>query len=800
MKKRIHKLAFLSAVALAAILAVHAARANESQGEQPEQPPSRNIVVRLYDRWRVKPYTFRQRIPLLEEPEVFKKLTARLQEQNVTFDSNDPACKGIGNSAAIVILAEDQIDTTVKQYVGDTIYARPFHRGDRFYIPGATDRSKERWTFADALGNALPQAVVTIFLSDYENLTKARIRTVVLDEAGRMKAPATPGELNRLYLVVSHPDYGIAALEPDSHYIPHPATTQNPTFADREKLFRLPLVKAGTKPDERSIWGVVLNDKGKPVPAAVIQCHSVVTLGGGAIGTTPSMMNTVLANELGQFAFHLPVEVGAKDTTAIPPNSKYRVSVEAPKVLNLLPYSGLVPCGQETTITLHRGGYFRTFAFEDANGPITDPNLLEEIFIKIKRPDGRDLSMSYADWKNGKLLPPGTYSVEIYREQKPEFEPVEVTADSSRQIVFKARPPEQGILYCGQVVHGITGQPMPGVFILATGFYEGDFSVITPDQWQRLNRLEVNPLPDDPALEPVHEVVPFNRVVRTSHDGRFEIYIDRTEKFEHILQLRQSRYVDTFTCQYLMAFFENYLAVRYSLNEYRPSEPNQNTHVELPVIRLYPAARLLFEPYLEVSGCELHLRWSLPQDNQPDWAEEFFAFSNKSTYPFVIIENRVPDTVCSLQIPAEMNVKLIVRIIQPPKGWWCPIYTEQMNVAQGQTVDLGLIKIGPEIPIYVKVIDPAGTPIEGLAVSHGEADGKTWFGQRQISDPNGVSKFFVPPHHKAAFFVGWYGRNTKTPWQSLPYETKGPQDANNVFTMQLSDEVIEQLFKENKPQ
>jgi hypothetical protein len=517
------------------------------------------------------------------------------------------------------------------------------------------------------------------------------------------------------------------------------------------------------------------------------------------------MMNTVLTNELGQFAFHLPVEAGAKDTTAIPPNSKYRVSIEAPRVLNLLPYSGLLPSGQETTIILEQGGYFRTFAFEDANGPITDPNLLEEIFIRIERPEGTGLFFGYADWKSGKRLPLGTYSASpgIHHEQEPEFEPVEVTADSPQQIVFKARPPKTktDILYSGQVVHGITGQPMPGVFIIAAGFYEANFSTITPDQWQQLNHLEVNPPLDDSVLEPVHKIIPFDRIVRTGPNGQFEIDINPTEKFQHILKSGQSPFGDTiFKCEFLMAFYENYLAVRYKLDEYSPSESDQNSRIELPTIMLYPAVKVIFEPYLEEKDCSIHFRWEISRKSQPDWTKEFFAFSNKSVYPFIVKEHLHPNMVHTVPIPAGMNVQFRLQIIQDTRGWWCPIYTKQINATQGQTIDLGRISIEPEMTIYIKVLDSVGNPIEGLSVSHGAADGKTWFGQSQITDPNGVAKFFAPPLYKAAFFVGWHGINTKTPWQKLIYETKGPQDANTVFTMQLSDDVFEHLFKENKSQ
>jgi hypothetical protein len=478
---------------------------------------------------------------------------------------------------------------------------------------------------------------------------------------------------------------------------------------------------------------------------------------------------------------------------------KYRVSIEAPRVLNLLPYSGLLPSGQETTIILEQGGYFRTFAFEDANGPITDPNLLEEIFIRIEQPEGTTLSLNYTGWKNGRMLPPGIYHVEIFREHRPEFEPVEVTSDAQEQVVFKIRPARESIVYCGQAIHGITGQPMQGVFI-ATGKYTlGDFATITEQQWQQLNQLN-EPRPDDPAFEPVHQIIPFGLVLRTDTNGHFEFILDPAEKFGPA-KVAGDVYVGgyPFRLGHLVAFCQDYLAVQYALDAYTPTEPNENTRVELPPIRMYPAAGVIFEPNVTENNCELILRWHFPRDNQPTWAEEFFAYTNKSVYPFIVKEHLHPNMLCTVPIPADMNVQFRLQIIQETRGWWCPIYTKQINAAQGQTVNLGRITINPEIPIYVKVIDPAGNPVEGLSIKQGAADGLTWFGQSQITDPNGVAKFFAPPLYKSAFFVGWHGINTKTPWQKLIYETKGPQDANIVFTMQLSDDVLQALFKESKP-
>jgi len=788
--------------------AVSVAEPNQLQPEDILE--GKDVVVRIYDHWRFEPYTFKQAKMMLEQVEDFKKFTIHLHKRLLIFDPNDPFVQELDRSASVVILPDDQTDITIKQSLGDKIRVCPFQRRLEYptYIPPS--KTTALWTFVDALGNPIPRATVTIFLSDYDNLTKVKIKAVTLDDAGLLNASDIQEEPKQLFLVISHPDYGIAAFGADQPNSSPSQPTIPPSLRSRDKTFRAPLVKAGTKPDERSIWGIVLNDKGIPVPAAVVHCTFVQTLGGGSISASLFMPAfTVIADQSGRFAMHLPAESSTTERTAIPPNANYKVIVEAPKILQMLPWSGLVPVGQETTITLERGGYFRTFAIEDANGPITDRKLLEDIVIYIERKDGESFSIKYTDVENGKMLPLGTYSV-LKDPDKPEFAPIEVTAESPQQIVFKAMSPKTEILYSGQVVHGITGQPMPGVFIIGAGFYEANFSAITPEQWQQLNRLEVNPSLDDPALEPINQVVPFNRIAQTGPDGQFEIIIDHTKKFKHIVKSGQSPYWDTvFTCEYLMAFYENYLAILYKLDAYKPSETDQNIHVEMPIIRLFPAAKVFFEPYIERKDCRLNFHWYVSQDNLPDWARGFFELRNKSMSPFFQKElRREYNTLHSIYIPAGLNVQLTLQTVKFDKYRWSPVFadfTQQIFASQGQIVDLGQIKIPPilippEIPIYVKVIDSVGNPIEGLGVTHGTADGLKWFGQRQITDPNGLAKFFAPPLYKAAFFVGWHGINTKTPWQKLIYETKGPQDANTVFTMQLSDDVFEYLFKENKPQ
>ena len=249
----------------------------------------------------------------------------------------------------------------------------------------------------------------------------------------------------------------------------------------------------------------------------------------------------------------------------------------------------------------------------------------------------------------------------------------------------------------------------------------------------------------------------------------------------------------------MVAFEEDHLPVQYDLSRKDLFKPDENNFLRLPTIRLYPAAKVILEPYIEELVGEIRISLRFGDNSHLDWINSFFTFRESLAVPFVQNEGLKPPYMLDImQIPAGMNIKFVLQAIHSGRNgsrWGCPIFTETINAGQGQTVDLGRITIEPEMPVYVKVIESAGNPLEGVAVAHGEVDEKKWFGQKHITDANGMAKFYAPPHYKAAFFVGWKGGNTKTPWQSLIYQTTGPQDANSVYIFQLSDEVLHHIFK-----
>lgn len=139
MKRRTTKFVVLFAVALSAIAAhptFAVAEPNDSRPArsitEPNQPQpedkleGREVIVRLYDYWRYNPYTFGQAKMMLEQLEEFKKITIHLKKRLLIFDPNDPTIRGLGKSAAVVILPDDQTDALIKQSLGNKIGICPF--------------------------------------------------------------------------------------------------------------------------------------------------------------------------------------------------------------------------------------------------------------------------------------------------------------------------------------------------------------------------------------------------------------------------------------------------------------------------------------------------------------------------------------------------------------------------------------------------------------------------------------------------------------------------------------------------
>jgi hypothetical protein len=75
----------------------------------------------------------------------------------------------------------------------------------------------------------------------------------------------------------------------------------------------VPLVAVGTRADERSIWGTVVDANEHPVAGAIIQCNSVAVRGSGGLRAffpgsyLSSKCAKAVADKDGRFSMHLPL-------------------------------------------------------------------------------------------------------------------------------------------------------------------------------------------------------------------------------------------------------------------------------------------------------------------------------------------------------------------------------------------------------------------------------------------------------------------------------------------------------------
>lgn len=752
--------AFLSTSVVAEEVVISLPLPPLARPKAPERPKvekldGKDVMVRLY-KWQA-------------DPPPFEKISVQLACDSIRLDFNDIP------DSIVVVLGEDQKDKAVAEALGDRIYTRLYRKGLRFSLSlSQANKPNMRWIFTDALGNPVAGATVEIFVCMIAcDDPRGCLRELSTDEKGQLKVPILQDSLGWFNLIVSHPEYGIALVE--HYYLKQPGIV-------------LPLVRAGTKADQRCIWGIVVDPEGNPVSGASIGCNRAYTLGGGPIYSLVRPYK-VITDEWGAFCMYLPNKKNPRHNDRgdlIPPKSKYDIKIEPPRGLGLLPYEGQIENGRHTTITLERAGYFHTFAFEDENDPITDLDQLKKITLFIKRENKPELRFGYSDWKDGGMFPLGTYKATIEKKwiegyepkiwtpfRKYRFDPLEVTAGSPELLVFKS---PGSFLCCGRLVDGSTGEPMPGAFVIAKSsiYTTRNLCQITPEQWQMLHALSANPSADDENLAPLRKIYVFYEIVRADEDGWFQIKFQPGGKYYG-----------------LVVFEENYLGVKYHKSTLKPDKDDR---IEIGLIKLFPAAKVIVETSAETPAGPgypvIGHRWIIDNNDNPGWVSEFLSIEDDPEISFAY-RQRNRNRTLTFPVPAELNMQIELRASWDRR--WCPLTIPQtIKLEQGETLNLGHWVLQPAIKICVKVIDSAGQAVEGVPVKY-MVSGKSW-SRVHNTDENGIAWLNVPPYSKGEFAISCWEEGLELK-ESIAYEIGGEEDAGTEFTLQLSDEMLYHLFK-----
>jgi hypothetical protein len=700
------------------------------------------LVVRMYSDWE-------------NSPGQFELLAVPFKGNQVTIEPDEATIPQVA-----VITAEDQKDEAIRKAVGDYVCVQSVRRELVLRLPftHGPDREACLWLFVDALGEPLGNAAVEIWIAGLRGHPRIRFGRATLDPGGALGWKRLAGDLPTIHFTISHPEYGCAEVQE-----PH----------ESARKLTVPLVRRGTAAAERAIYGRVVDPNGVPVAGATIECRVVFTPGQGAINGLGEPCRGI-ADAHGLFSFYMPnqklQEGGGR---LIPPKSQYQVRIDAPKKLGLLPYVEPIGNGQESLIVLEHGDRLRRLRFENRDGEMTDSSELEKIAVCLQR-SGHAVWFDYEEWKDGILLPTGTYHATtrgLHGEYN--FAPVEVTRQTPETLVFRL---PAGVTYYGRVVHGITGRPMPGAFVLAmNGRTERRLCDLTAAQWATLHSLASDPNADDAALDPLRNLFTFTKLVRTDRTGTYGISLEPNEAFHSFA-----------------VFEQDYLAVMYRRHSLQADAAR---FAEVPTIKLFPAATVFVETTVDRQFLSIMPTWEIDEDSRPAWIGDLLGLHDGRESSLEYKDWLPPNARRAVHVPAGVSLRLKLDF---PHGdeEFCPlVIPEVIYLNQGEAADLGRFELEAAIPVQVRVVDSAGQVIEGIPVRTVEVrpDGTHWNTPRD-TDEQGIARFHVIPNSTGKFGVFYHGSDGFHLQEMVDYKVAGPEEAGREFVLQISDEMLTHLL------
>ena len=391
--------------------------------------------------------------------------------------------------------------------------------------------------------------------------------------------------------------------------------------------------------------------------------------------------------------------------------------------------------------------YLHTLAFEDANGPITDPNFLRSVCLGIYRKEKLVRQYKYPDYIQGGQFPLGSYKAwqEVQNTKtgkiikKDIFLPLQVTEKSPEHLVFKfKRPGYDRTICCGQVVDAMTGQPMAGAFVMAGA--ERNLAEIAAEEWEVMHKLPANPPVNHPVLEPLsyQNPWPIKQIVRTDSNGQFEMSFKRKDKLPYEF----------------VAFEENYLSA--AITTYDFGSPKDG-RVELGRMPLFPAAKVKIYPCIEIynkgkpchEASQVNVRFRVAREGIESSREASIFFRRYGGYSRgVQTPTARPEMnqTTSLYVPAGFSHRLLFDLPYD-HGWTIPDIPQEINLNQGETLDLGKFLFHQRLKLSAKVVTSTGFPIEGVRIKNLSSK-TTLYGHILSTDHKGIVPLYVKANLK----------------------------------------------------
>jgi hypothetical protein len=344
-----------------------------------------------------------------------------------------------------------------------------------------------------------------------------------------------------------------------------------------------------------------------------------------------------------------------------------------------------------------------------------------------------------------------------------------VTEKSPDLLVFKPMEPSS---YTGRVVHGVTGESLPGAIILSV-IMRGKtrLSELNEFQWEQLEGLNSSLSLKDPRLNALRQAFVFVDCVQTDLQGRFEIASQQGAQPHSLVGLMR-----------------DYIPVSRHCNH----DSARSGTIEMGEIELYPAARVYVNISMEADSLLVSPRWIFAEDLPMPWISrlDYLQRGGLECQGWIGLNQRKPVTV-----PAGIPLQLILRTPYD-KQHGNFIYPQAIELQQGEELNLGPCTFASTVKAYVLVVDAKQRGLAGVPVS--VKSGQNW-GLPRITDEHGVVQFQVSPLTQGTFVVTDHGRSRKEPQvplvERIPFTASGPGDKGKTVLFELSDEMVKRLGK-----
>lgn len=651
----------------------------------------------------------------------------------------------------VVVLPADQNDVDVQAWMGHTLYASYVLMGSNAVLRKETPRPYRNLPQArsvrilDAHQDPIAEAEVSLVLTDGARRLGFRVPVGKTDTLGHIDLPALGNFNMRAHaLYIAHRDYGATQLVLSGR--------------KRSATLSTTLLHANSAALSKAVRGRVLDLQGRPVKQA-----RVTLLPAGrraARGHRPPPDLVAYTDDAGHFALGLPDEADERLLTP-----KQLVRVEAPAVAGLLPYIGECPVGEPSDILMGRGHSLHRFVFADANGLITDPNVLGQIQVTHRGAPYNVFTRTADQWRDPIPTPPGQFDAS---HKSHYFRSVQISASSPESVTFAALPFPR---YTGRIVHGITGEPLAGAFIsFSRPFNDLQYSDFNDTDWTVLHQWSLSERQSAKAEALLRKYQTVDGLTRSSTTGRFRL--------ETHPDIRSAPHPPTS----LSVFEKDYMPFSVSLERSKATAENV---IDVGDVKLFPAARIKLGidsagDYVQIMPIPI-----IDPNNSPAWTQVFERHAHFSYHHWHRLES--PRWI---HVPAEVSFKLY---LNPGGSEWTPHLMESsILLEQGQTLDLGTVKLEPMMEVVIRVTDAKGQALPGVAIYRVQDPDRVRFptghaGRARFhlgqTDQEGKRKVTIYPDTEGEFEACW---EDKTVIQAFRFSNQG--EASEEFVMMIDGE------------